>query len=176
MGKAFYSAPAEYISRRVWVRWDARLVRIFNHRWEQIALHSRCEPGRYRTDSSHIPAEKVSTVERGTDVLLRRIAAIGPHTKAWSELVIGSRGVQGVRVLVGLKALAGKHTSADLEAPCETAVSYGATRLKSIRNLLKRPSQKKQQSLAFIDEHPIIRPLLDYSLDSLNAFRKDRDS
>lgn len=176
VGKAFYSAPAEYISRRVWVRWDARLVRIFNNRWEQIGLHSRCEPGRFRTDSSHIPAEKVSTVERGTDALLRRIAAIGPHTKAWSELVIASRGVQGVRVLVGLKALAGKHTSADLETACETAVSYGATRLKSIRNLLKRPSQQKQQPLAFIDEHPIIRPLSDYSLDSLNAFRKDRDS
>lgn len=176
ISKAFYSAPPEYIGRRVWARWDARLVRIFNNRWQQIALHSRCEPGRFRTDSSHIPAEKVTTVERGTDVLLRRIAAIGPHTKAWSELVIASRGVQGVRVLVGLKALAGKHTSADLEAACETAVSYGATRLKSIRNLLKRPSRQKQQQLAFIDEHPIIRPLSDYSLDSLNAFRKDRDT
>ena len=176
VSKAFYSAPAEYISRRVWVRWDARLVRIFNNRWEQIGLHSRCEPGRFRTDSSHIPAEKVSSVERGTAALLRRIATIGPHTKAWSELVIASRGVQGVRVLVGLKALTGKHTSADLEAACQTAMSYGATRLKSIRNLLKRPSQQKQQPLAFIDEHPIIRPLSDYSLDSLNAFRKDRDS
>ena len=176
VGKAFYSAPAEYMSRRVWVRWDARLVRIFNNRWEQIGLHSRCEPGRFRTDSSHISAEKVSTVERGTDALLRQIATIGPHAKAWSELVISSRGVQGVRVLVGLKALAGKHTSADLEAACETAVSHGATRLKSIRNLLRRPPQKKQQPLEFIDEHPIIRPLSDYSLESLNAFRKDRDS
>jgi len=174
--KAFYSTPPEYIGRRVWVRWDTRLVRVFNDRWEQIALHSKCEPGRFRTDNSHIPAEKVTTVERGTNALLRRIACIGPHTKAWSESVIATRGAQGIRVLVGLKALTGKHTSDELEAACETALNYGAHRLRSIRNLLKRPAAKKQQPLAFIDEHPIIRPLSDYSIESLNAFRKDRNS
>ena len=80
----------------------------------------------------------MSAVERGTDALMRQIATIGPHTKAWGELVIATRGVQGVRVLVGLKSLAGKHAYSELEEACETAVSYGACRLKSIRNLLKR--------------------------------------
>jgi transposase len=173
--KAFYSAPAEYIGRRVWVRWDTRLVRVFNDQWRQIALHSKVEAGRFRTDSSHIPAEKVSAVERGTNAILRQISTIGPQTKAWSELVIQSRGVQGVRVLVGLKSLAGKHTSEELEQACGTAVSYGACRLKSIRNLLKRPASQTQQALSFIEEHPIIRPLSDYSLESLNAFRKERN-
>ena len=172
---AYYSAPPEYVTRRVWVRWDARVVRVFNGRWEQIALHAKCEPGRFRTDAAHIPAEKVSAVERGTDALLRQIAAIGPHTKAWSESVIQSRGVEGVRVLAGLKALAGKHRSADLERACETALTYGANRLKSIRNLLKRPAPHQQQSFDFLDEHPIIRPLSDYSLPSLNDFRKERN-
>jgi hypothetical protein len=27
-GKTFYEAPPEYIGRRVWVRWDGRVVRI----------------------------------------------------------------------------------------------------------------------------------------------------
>jgi len=172
--KAYYSAPPEYIARRVWVRWDARVVRVFNDRWEQIALHAKCEPGKFRTDGAHIPAEKVSAVERGTDALLRQVAAIGPHTKAWSEAVIQSRGVEGVRVLVGLKALAGKHAYHELERACETALAYGARRLKSIRNLLKRPAIQEQQSFDFIEEHPIIRPLSDYSITSLNDFRKER--
>ena len=172
--KAYYSAPPESIGRRVWVRWDTRLVRVFNDQWKQIAIHSKCEPGRFRTNSSHIPANKVSAVERGTDALLRQVSRIGPHTKAWSESVIASRGVQGVRVLVGLKALAGKHTSAALEQACETALAYGANRLKSIRNLLQRPAPEKQQQLPFIEEHPIIRPLSDYSVESLNTFRKER--
>ena len=173
--KAFYSAPPEYIGRRVWVRWDTRLVRVFNSQWKQIAIHSRSEPGRFRTDDAHIPAEKVSAVERGTDALLRQIAAIGPHTKAWSESVIQTRGVQGVRVLVGLKVLAGKHASSALEQACETALAYGANRLRSIRNLLKRPASQKQQPLPFLEEHPVIRPLSDYSVESLTAFRKERD-
>ncbi|REJ90862.1 MAG: hypothetical protein DWQ34_16235 [Planctomycetota bacterium] len=113
---------------------------------------------------------------RGTAALLRQIATIGPQTKAWSESVIQSRGVEGVRVLVGLKALAGKHRSTDLERACETALTYGANRLKSIRNLLKRPAQQEQQSFDFLDEHPIIRPLSDYSLTSLSEFRKERNA
>jgi transposase len=174
--KAFYSAPPEYVGRRVWVRWDSRLVRVFNDQWKQLAIHSKCEPGRFRTSASHIPAEKVSSVERGTDALMRQIATIGPHTKAWSELVIAARGVQGVRVLVGLKSLAGKHPYSALEEACETAVNYGACRLKSIRNLLKRKPTDKQQQLQFIEEHPIIRPLSDYSIESINTFRKDRST
>ena len=48
--KAYYSAPPEYVGRRLWVRWDSRLVRIFNDRWEQlIAIHAKTEPGRFRT-------------------------------------------------------------------------------------------------------------------------------
>lgn len=172
--KAFYSTPPEYVGRRLWVRWDARLVRIFNEQWQPIALHSKCEPGRFRTDAAHIPAEKVSAVERGTDALLRQIATIGPHTKAWGQATISVRGIEGVRVLVGLKALAGKHESAALEAACETALRYGAHRLRTIRELLKRAAWHSQQQFDFIEEHPLIRPLADYSLTSLQSFRKER--
>jgi hypothetical protein len=149
-------------------------VRIFNDRWEQIAVHSKCEPGRFRTDAAHIPQEKISAVERGTDALLRQIATIGPHTKAWSEATTQIRGVEAVRVLVGLKALAGKHETAAIEEACRVALAHGAHRLRSIRALLKRSAEAVQQSLPFIEEHPIIRPLSDYSPTSLNEFRKER--
>jgi hypothetical protein len=105
--RAFYSAPAEFVGRRLWVRWDARLVRIFNDRWEQVAVHAKAEPGRFRTAAEHIPHEKISAVERGTDALLRQVATIGPHTRQWAEATTQARGVEAVRVLVGLKHLAG---------------------------------------------------------------------
>ena len=38
VAKAYYSVPPEYLGRELWARWDARLVRIFNHRWEQVAI------------------------------------------------------------------------------------------------------------------------------------------
>ena len=172
--KAYYSAPPEYVGHRLWVRWDSRLVRIFNDRWEQLIAHAKTEPGRFRTAPEHIPKEKVSAVERGTDALLRQIATIGPHTRQWAEAMTQARGVEGVRVLVGLKNLAGKHPSEALEEACQVALSHGAYRLRTVRKLLQRKGQAQQQ-FEFLEEHPIIRPLSDYSLASLLQFRKDRN-
>lgn len=171
--KAFYSAPPEYIGHRLWVRWDSRLVRIYNSAFEQIAVHAKAEPGRFRTRGEHIPKEKVSAVERGTDALLRQVATIGPQTRQWSEAMTQARGVEGVRVLLGLRNLAGKHDSSALEEACRVALSHAAYRLRTIRELLKRQGREQQQ-FEFLGEHPIIRPLSDYSLASLTQFRKDR--
>ncbi|MDD4891887.1 MAG: IS21 family transposase [Phycisphaerae bacterium] len=173
--KAFYSAPPEYVGHRLWARWDGRLVRLFNDRWEQLIVHAKTEPGRFRSAPEHIPQEKVSAVERGTDALLRQIATIGPQTRQWAEATTQARGVEAVRVLVGLKHLAGKHPSEALEEACRVALSHGAYRLRTIRQLLKRGGAEQRQ-FEFLEEHPIIRPLSDYSLASLRQFRKERQS
>ena len=85
-----------------------------------------------------------------------------------------ARGVEGIRVLVGLKALAGKHDSTALEEACHTALSHGAYRLRAVRELLKRRAKQRQAQFDFIEHHPIIRPLSDYSVASLQGFRKER--
>jgi len=176
VAKSYYSAPPEFIGRDVWVRWDSRLVRLFNEKWEQVAVHARTEPGKFRTDSNHIPKKRVSCIERGANVLLKELAIVGNAVKDWSEAMLQARGVEGIRVLQGLKALASKHDANQLNSACETAMSYGALRLRTIRTLLKRRGeiQKQQKQFDFLEEHPVIRPLSDYSLESLSQFRKDR--
>ncbi len=176
VARAYYSAPPEYVGREVWVRWDSRLIRIFNARWEQLAVHARTEPGKFRTDNQHIPKKRVSCIERGANALLKELAVVGPSVKDWSEAMLQARGVEGIRVLQGLKALASGHDAALLNAACETAMTHGALRLRTIRALLKRRSEVLQQKqFAFLEEHPVIRPLSDYSTNSLSLFRKDRD-
>jgi len=165
--------PPEYLGRRLWVRWDGRLVRVFDDRWQQVAVHAKAELGRFRTAPEHVPRQKVSAVERGTDALLRQMAWIGPHVRRWGEATVQARGVQAVRVLVGLKALAGKHDTQALEKACQIALSHGAYRLRTIRTLLHRQASE-QRSFEFLEEHPIIRPLSDYSLGSLLQFRRER--
>ena len=76
-------------------------------------------------------------------------------------------------MLVGLKVLAGNHDAEALENACEIALSHGAYRLRTIRQLIKRQAPKQRQ-FDFLEKHPIIRPLSDYSLDSLTQFRKER--
>jgi Integrase core domain len=172
VARAYYSVPPEYLARRVWVRWDGRLVRIFNERMEPIASHVQHEPGRFSTQRAHIAAEKISGVERGAVWLLGQTRRIGPQAGRWSEAVVQARGVEGVRVLQGLLHLAGRHASDQLEKACDIALSYGSYRLRTIRTLLKREAPR-QESFAFLDEHPIIRDLSEYGQLVHDAFQKE---
>lgn len=162
VAKAYYSAPPEYLGRRVWVRWDTRTVRIFNHRFEQVALHVRHEPGRFSTLGEHLAAEKISGIERGAEWLLTKVRRIGPHASEWAVAMLRARGIAGLRVLQGLLALDKRYATDDIEQACEIALSYGAFQLRPVRQLITRRAAK-QQSLPMLDDHPLIRPLADYS-------------
>jgi len=167
--KAYYSVPPEYVGRQVWARWDSRVVRIFNGRFAQIAIHIRYaegDPGerpksRFSTDNRHIPSRKRSGIERGATHLLRKADVIGAHTGAWAAQMVHQRGIEGVRVLMGLLNLAKRHPCDRIEQACELASTHGAYRLRTIRELIKRQGDRQEQ-FEFIDEHPIIRSLSDY--------------
>jgi hypothetical protein len=168
---AYYSVPPEYLARRVWVRWDARMVRVFNDRMEQVAAHVRHEPGRFSTQPVHIASEKVSGVERGAAWHLARVRRLGPECTRWAEATVAARGVEAVRVLIGLLGLADRHPVAAIERACEIASSYGSHRLRTIRALIERDAPK-QETMSFMSEHPMIRPLSDYGQLVHDAFQK----
>ena len=169
--KAYYSVPPEYLSRRVWARWDSRVVRVFNQRLEQIAFHIKREPGRFSTQDRHIHQRKRGGVEKGAAYLLNKTSLIGTATSRWAEQMIHQRGVEGVRVLMGLLNLAKRYSADRIEQACELASTHGAYRLRTIRELIKRQGVRQEQ-FAFIDEHPIIRSLSDYGELVHTAFTK----
>lgn len=161
--KAFYSVPPEYLGRQVWVRWDSRLVRIFNIRMEQIALHTKTAPGKFSTQNRHLLDEKISGVEKSATWWLAQVGRIGPQTREWAAALLKSRGLEGIRVLMGLKQLGDQHPWEQVEAACRIAHAAGAYRLRIVRELIKRRSVQTQQQFEFIEEHPVIRPLETYS-------------
>jgi transposase len=168
--RAYYSVPPEYFARDVWVRWDARLVRVFNDRMEQVAVHVKHEPGRFSTQPVHIASEKISGVERGAAWQLARVRRLGPKSAFWAESVIQARGVEAVRVLIGLLSLAGCHPAAAIERACEIASTYGSYRLRTVRVLIAKDAQK-QEMMPFLSEHTMIRPLSDYGRFVHDAFQ-----
>jgi transposase len=174
VAKAYYSAPPEYLGHEVWVRWDARLVRLFNRRFEQIAVHTRHEQGRFSTNPQHLAKEKISGLERGVSYLLHKVSVVGPFTREWSEAVVTARGIEGTRVLQGLLSLTKKHPCEALEKACEIALSHGCWRLRAVRQLLGRKAAK-QEPLPFLEEHPIIRPLSDYGAVVAQAIHRQAD-
>jgi transposase len=174
VARAYYSVPTAYLARIVWARWDSRLVRIFNHRWEQVAIHVRHERGRFSTQAQHVAPEKINGIERGATHLLGKVSDIGPQAHQWAEAMLVARGIEGVRVLQGLLALARKQPTEGLEKACQIALSHSAFRLRTVRKLIDRQAAE-QQPLPFLHEHPIIRPLEDYGAIVARAIHRQSD-
>jgi transposase len=159
---AFYSAPPEYLGRQVWVRWNNRTLRIFNDRMEQIALHARRERG-FSTISDHIAPEKIHSIEKGVEFLLRKVRFIGQYAAQWAELLIEKRGIEAHRSLRGLLSLCTKYDSSAINRACELAWRSGATNYRTVKTLLENTNSSPQQTLEFMEEHPVIRSVSEYA-------------
>ena len=172
VAKAYYSVPPEYVGHRVWVRWDGRLVRIFTDGMEPIAVHAQHEPGRFSTQSEHIHSRKIASVERGAAWLLGRAGRLGPNVERWGRAMLQARGIQGVRVLVGLLSLTRRYRYDQIDRACEIAVTHEAFRLRVVRDLIRRggPAQEEFEYLA---SHEIIRDLADYDDLVASALRQE---
>jgi transposase len=161
--RAYYSAPPEYVGRQVWVRQEARLLRLYNQRREPIALHALAEPGKFTTDPAHLHSRKRHVIERGVDHLLDRCRLLGPLTGTWAEAMHQARGPQGLRVMLGLLQLAEKHPAAELEKAAGLATHHGTWRLRDLKRLLELPGNVVQ--LDFLETHPLIRSLDAYRIE-----------
>ena len=90
--RSFYSVPPEYLGCDVWARWNGQVVRILNHRFEQIAMHCRQQPGKFSTLHEHMASEKINAVERGATYLLRKVRHVGTHAARWAEAALRNTG------------------------------------------------------------------------------------
>ena len=109
--KAYYSLPPEYLGHTLWVRWNSRVVRVFNEQMELICTHATQTPGRFSTLAEHLASEKIHPIERGTEWLLEKCSHIGKNTTNWTLGLVSNRGIEAVRVLHGLLNLINKHPS-----------------------------------------------------------------
>lgn len=160
--RAYYAVPPEYIGAELWVRWDAREVRVFNGRWEQVVLHARLEPGQFTASlglgGGHGP------LERQLDYWLARCRALGEPCGQWAQRVLERKGPIGLRTLMGLIGLSEHHAFKALNAACASALGHGAWRLRDVRALLDQRPGPKPSHFAFAQQHPLIRDLAEYGV------------
>ncbi len=159
--RSYYSAPPEYLGCEVWVRWNDQVVRILNHRFEAVALHCRKEPGQFSTLHEHLASEKINSVERGADYLLRKARLFGPYSLRWAESALQEHGVRGMRIIQGLLSLSRKYELSAIEIACDKAWRSRAFRYRVLKQLLDRQGPT-QQTMEFLDSHPMIRPMSEY--------------
>ena len=159
VAKAYYEAPPELIGRKVWVRWDARCVRIFNERMEQVAMHTRLEPGRF---SRSLGAGGWSTPVRGTcKHWVSQASVLGEHCGQWAQAAADARGPEAIRAIMGVCRLVKKHSATAVDAACAKALRNGSHSYKGIKALLGQ--EVEQAHLGFAESHPLIRNLGAYS-------------
>ncbi|TWU54332.1 Integrase core domain protein [Rubripirellula tenax] len=163
INRSFYSVPPEYLGRDIWVRHDSHLVRIFDENLRHIATHTIIEPGRFQTDAGHIASQKISPIERGIAHLHNKMRLIGPSANQWADAVVAGRGVEAARVLQGVLAMSRMHSGDAIDAACGIAVRSGAINCRIIRTLLRRQPETTQTTMEFMEDHPIIRPIVEYA-------------
>jgi hypothetical protein len=115
----------------------------------------------FQTDQKHLSSKKISAVERGVDHLLSKATRLGDGAGKWARQMIKTRGIEGVRVLLGFLSLSKRHSSEVINKASLTALEAGCFRLRPLRELCKRQAEELEQ-LSFKDNHPIIRPLAEY--------------
>jgi transposase len=160
VAKAYYAVPPEYIGQDVWVRWEAREVRIFNARWQQVQLHRRLEPGQFSKVLGIGGGQ--GTLQANLDYWLRRAAGLGSDCAQWSQALVQQRGVAAIRSLMGLVHLCDQHSFRTVNEACAKAATQGAWRLRDVRALID--SRENQTELPFDQHHPLIRSLSEYGL------------
>jgi hypothetical protein len=172
--RAYYSAPAEYLGHEVWVRWNSQTVRILNHRQESIAVHCTQTAGRFSTLGEHIHPSKSHMIERGIEYTLRKVRFLGPHATRWAEATIESRGISAARVLQGLLSLSKKYATEQIDRACDTAWRSQAFNYRVIKRLLENQTAARQQTMSFMDDHPIIRSVSEYGDFVRSAIQGER--
>lgn len=162
IARAYYSVPPEYTRRKVWVRFDGRLVEIFNDRMERICVHAQKEPGQRSTQKNHIPEHKISNPEKGNEWMLRKAYVIGDGALAWAKAMLADKGPYGTRILNGLLSLRKKHESAAINTGCTNALEAQEFSYKGLKQYIENAGEEQQQHFSFTDTHPLIRETKEY--------------
>ena len=162
VNRAYYSVGPEYLGCDVWVRWNSQTVRILDHRLEQIALHCTQEAGRFSTQAEHLDPRKTHTIERGVEYLLRKVSFLGPSAVRWAEAAVEARGIEASRTIQGLLSLSRKFDSAQINQACQIAWGSNCYTYRAIKRLLEQQAASQQETMEFMDDHPVIRSITEY--------------
>ena len=79
---------------------------------------------------------------------------------SWAETLHRNRPIEGLRVLQGLLSLPDTYPPKQLNQVCRVAINHHAWHLRDLKGLLRR--YPVQETLSFLEEHPLIRPLSTY--------------
>jgi len=135
--KALYSMPTRHVGKSVWVRGDAKLVRIYVG-GECVKTHERMRQGGRSTDYQDYPAERAPYAMRDPEAVIREARRVGEHVGRFAErLLAGPFPWSKLRQAQKLLRLANRYGRARLDAACRRAVYYELFNTKRLQQILE---------------------------------------
>jgi transposase len=135
--RALYSVPHVHLHKRVRVRIDSKLVRIYVGT-ELVKMHARQPPGGRSTDPDDYPPGKSVYALRNVDKLIAKARERGDHIGRFAERLLGGPiPFTQMRAAYALIALCDKYGDGRVEAVCQTALGFDAIDVRRIGRMLK---------------------------------------
>jgi transposase len=135
--KALYSVPTRHVGKRVWVRGDTKLVRIYIA-GECVKTHERVQEGGRSTDYKDYPAELAPYAMRDPEAVIREARRQGEHVGRFAaQLLAGPFPWSKLRQAQKLLRLANKYGRARLDAACRRALHFELINTKRVAQILE---------------------------------------
>ena len=135
--KAFYTVPTRYVGRRVWVRGDSKLVRIYVD-GKRVKTHPRQPPGHSSNDYDDYPQELTAYALRDPQRLIRQARKQGAYLGDFMEaLLSGSFPWAKLRQGQKLLRLGAKYGCSRVDAACQRALAFELINVKRVESIIR---------------------------------------
>lgn len=144
--RALYSVPTLYLHKKVRVRADTQLVKIY-FGTELIKVHPRQPPGGRSTDNNDYPVGKATYALRSVDALLAKAKEKGIHIGIYAERLLGGPlPWTRMRQAYALLRLCDKYGPGRVEAVCQSALAFDVIDVTRVARKVKSAQIPKLQS------------------------------
>ena len=144
-GNALYSLPTQYIGKKVEVRIDSKLMRIY-HQGAVIKTHPIMTEGRRSTDYEDYPKHKTHYAMRNCDYYLSKGKEIGANCGAFMEqLLSGDFPWSKLRQAQKLLRLSEKYGAVRVEQACTRALSFSLIDVFRLERIIKQAFDKEAE-------------------------------
>lgn len=142
-GKALYSVPTRHVGKKLWVRGDCKLVRIYDG-GELVKTHERMREGGRSTDYQDYPEELAPYAMRDPDRIIRDGRRLGEHIGRFLEaLLAGDFPWAKLRQAQKLLRLANKYGRERLDVACRRAVYFELYNVKRVETIVQSDVERE---------------------------------
>lgn len=137
--KAYYSLPARYVGRTLWLRADPERIELYDGDFGLVKCYQR-GAGRRFSDPEDFPDNiQAMMASQNVQHLIRKASRIGTYTRRYLEALLQPHAMRNLRKAMGVLALAETHSTEFVEAAARQALAGKVFTYKGFRQLLEAP-------------------------------------